>query len=68
MNKRKQQSPIAEKFPISEKLNEILKKWKDFPVIDDSIAPCPLSRVLNEENQLDQSDKNKTEQFNRTDI
>ena len=46
MNKRKQQSPIAEKFPISEKWKEILKKWKDIPPpIDDSIAPWPLSQV-----------------------
>lgn len=61
MNKSKQQSPIAEKFPISEKLNEILKKWKDIPPIDDSIAPWPLCRGFNEENQSDKSDKNKTE-------
>ena len=49
MNKRKQQIPIAEKFPISEKLNEILKKWKDIPSIDNSIAPWPLSQVSIEE-------------------
>jgi len=62
MNKRKQQSPIAEKR------NEILKKWKDYPLNDDSIAPWPLCRGFNEEKQSDKSDKNKTEQFNRTDI
>ena len=68
MNKQKQQSPIAEKFPISEKWKEILKKWKYIPPIDDSIAPWPLCQGFNEEHQSGQSDKNKTEQFNRTDI
>lgn len=48
--------------------NKILKKWKDYPLNDDSIAPWPLCRGFNEENQSDNSDKNKTEQFNRTDI
>ena len=68
MNKRKQQSSNAEKFPISEKWKEIINRWKDIPPIDDSIAPWPLCRGFNEESQSEQSDKNKTEQFNRTDI
>ena len=72
MNKRKQQSPIVEKpfstIGIAEKWKEIINRWKDIPPIDDSIAPWPRCRGFNEESQSEQSDKNKTEQFNRTDI
>lgn len=70
MNKRKQQSPIPKGsgIGIAEKWKEIINRWKDIPPIDDSIAPWPLCRGFNEENQSDKSDKNKTEQFNRTDI
>lgn len=60
MNKQKQQSPIAEKFPISEKWKEIIKRWKDIPPIDDSIAPWPLCRGFNEENQSDKSETIKS--------
>lgn len=72
MNKRKQQSSIVEKpfstIGIAEKWKEIINRWKDIPPADDSIAPWPLCRGFNEESQSEQSDKNKTEQFNRTDI
>ena len=62
MNKTKQQSPIPEPFGIgiAEKWKEIINRWKDIPPIDDSIAPWPLCRGFNEENQSDKSETIKS--------
>lgn len=71
MNKRKQQSPIPKGsgIGIAEKWKEIINRWKDIPPIDDdSIAPWPPVEGLMKKINQKKSDKNKTEQFNRTDI
>lgn len=61
MINKKRQSPIAEKW------NEILKKWKDIPPPDNSIAPWPLSRGFNKDNQSEQPETTK-KIINRTNV